>query len=352
MNIVLTGPMGSGKTTTGKAVASALKMGFIDTDELIVKKTSMSIEEIFDKYGEEGFRKYEEQVIKEVSKLDNKVIATGGGVILNPKNMRRLRLNGVIINLRPPLETLYNRVKDKKRPLLKTKEDLRKFSEGRLRFYNNADFIIRGERVIDKVISIARMPQIRICACIAGDNPLVQIQKAVELGASMVELRLDLIPNPDIPSLLKESGLPVIATDKKNTENLLESIELGCDFVDIEIDSLENSLVKKARSKECKIIASLHNYEKTPTDFPSAKADFLKIATKINCVQDSKNLLSLLNSRKNLIVIGLGELGVFTRIIAPLLGSYLTYAYVKERTGEGQLSVKTMVEIYRKMGLR
>ena len=77
-----------GKTSVGKAIAKELNMEFIDSDELIVKKVGMTIPEIFKTQGETGFRKIESDVISEISALQNTVIATGGGAVLNAKNTK------------------------------------------------------------------------------------------------------------------------------------------------------------------------------------------------------------------------------------------------------------------------
>ena len=167
--------------------------------------------------------------------------------------------------------------------------------------------------------------------------------------------RLDLISNPDISSLVQMSGLPVIATDRKNKNNLIKAIDEGCDFVDVEIESQKKEkVIEKAKSNDCKVIASMHDFEKTPENFlfNKGKADMFKIAAKVNSVEDCKRLLNLLRNRKDLIVIGMGELGTFTRIVAPLLGSYLTYASIDQSIAPGQLSLETMRGIYRSMGLR
>jgi shikimate kinase len=364
VNIVLTGPMGSGKTTIGQKVASAFDMKFIDTDALIVKKYGMSINEIFARYGESSFRRSEEQVIADVSKFNNCVIATGGGVVLNPVNMRRLRLNSITINLRISFEMLHERIKDEKdRPLLNQgnfKDELKEYSEGRSSFYQNADFIIdidniEMEDIVERIISITKLPQIRICGCISGDNPSQQIKQAVKLGASLVEFRFDLISNPEISSLIQTSSLPVIATDRKNKNNLIKAIEEGSNFVDVEIESPQrDEIIKKAREYDCKVIVSVHDFEKTPEllSFDKGKADILKIATKINTIEDSKRLLNLLQVKNDLIVVGMGDSGSYTRIIAPLLGSYLTYASIHQNIAPGQLDLKTIHGLYRGMGLR
>lgn len=95
-NIVLTGMPGCGKTTAGRLLAERTGKRFIDTDEEIVKSEGKAIPEIFSAVGEEGFREIEARIIKEVSKIQNAVIATGGGAILREENVRLLRENGRI----------------------------------------------------------------------------------------------------------------------------------------------------------------------------------------------------------------------------------------------------------------
>jgi len=364
MNIVLTGPMGTGKTTVGKALAKELNMDFIDTDSLIEKKIGKKIFEIFSESGEEVFRKYEEKIISNVSNKDNYVISTGGGVVLNPKNMKNLRKNGRIINLNASIKILIKRLKDKKdRPLLSQNnfnKDLKKYSIDRASFYKNADYIIdidklESKDIVKKICNILEKPVIRLCASIAGEGPEKQINQAIESGATIIELRLDLIKNPNIAFLIEKSILPVIATDRENENNLIEAIEKGCDFVDIDINQKkQDQIIKKARENNCKIIISYHDFEKTPEKIPikKKKADLYKIATKINSLDDCRRLLNLLYKRDDLIVIGIGKKGIFTRIIAPILGSYLTYAAINEYTAPGQLKLKTMSETYKKLGMK
>src|SRR4051812_7095810 len=86
MNIVLLGYRGSGKTTVGKIVASRLKIGFTDTDELLVNRAGKSIKEIFEKHGEEYFRELETAAITEAMALKNQVVALGGGAIKRTAN--------------------------------------------------------------------------------------------------------------------------------------------------------------------------------------------------------------------------------------------------------------------------
>ena len=131
-NLVLIGMPSCGKTTIGKAVAKDLSMDFADSDELIVQKTGMTIPEIFKSNGEKGFREIESEVIAEISKLQNTVIATGGGAVLNPENIRLLKLNGKVIFIDRPLEML---VTTSDRPLSSDKDLLKKRYDERYEIY-------------------------------------------------------------------------------------------------------------------------------------------------------------------------------------------------------------------------
>jgi len=118
-NIYLIGMMGSGKTVVGKALALLMNCGFVDIDELIQEKTHQSIPEIFSNQGEEFFRNQESLILNEVSAFSPRVVGTGGGTILSPANVKRMRETGKIIYLETSLDVLWERVKDKKdRPLL------------------------------------------------------------------------------------------------------------------------------------------------------------------------------------------------------------------------------------------
>ena len=146
MNIVLTGYMASGKTTVGKALAKKLGMAFVDTDLMVEEKAGMKISEIFEKYGEAHFRSLEKDAVKEASKMDGVIIATGGGVVLDNENVSNLRQNGSVINLFPEDDVVYTRLKnDLTRPLAtarSTDEILGRF-EARKKYYNNCDFQVK-----------------------------------------------------------------------------------------------------------------------------------------------------------------------------------------------------------------
>jgi len=142
-NIVLTGFMGSGKSSVGDAIAKRLEMAVLDTDDLIEERVCMSINDIFTRYGEPHFRDVETGIVKEASKLDGHVIITGGGVVLNKVNIENLRSNGVIVYLYVSPKVAYNRVKEEThRPLLKVDDPLGKIQElmeSRETFYADND---------------------------------------------------------------------------------------------------------------------------------------------------------------------------------------------------------------------
>ena len=94
--IVLTGMPGAGKTTIGKILAKKLGKEFVDTDELIVQREKKTIPQIFDEVGEKGFRKIESDVVSDLGTVQNSIISTGGGAVLNPINVEILKENGVI----------------------------------------------------------------------------------------------------------------------------------------------------------------------------------------------------------------------------------------------------------------
>jgi len=119
-NIILVGYMGAGKTTIGKQLASMYGYNFLDTDEYIVRKEGMSINEIFASKGEDYFRQLETNVLKELNcSLKNTVLATGGGLPIKEDNRRLLKDLGKVFYLRCSPDTTYERVcGSNDRPLL------------------------------------------------------------------------------------------------------------------------------------------------------------------------------------------------------------------------------------------
>lgn len=119
-NVVLVGPMGAGKSTVGRLLASRLGLGFVDTDAVIEERTGADIPWIFDVEGESGFRQRETNVLRDLLN-DNSamVIATGGGIVTQPENLPLLQSLGTVFYLKASIDQLVARTsKDKKRPLL------------------------------------------------------------------------------------------------------------------------------------------------------------------------------------------------------------------------------------------
>lgn len=145
-NIVLTGFMATGKTTVGKNVAKILNFNFIDTDCAIEKICGLNIQQIFEKCGEKYFRHIENIAIKRSSRLRNHVIATGGGVVLNPSNIVQLRKYGIVICLKARVDVIIRNIGNNNiRPLLNCKDKIskvKKMIEEREHFYKFADFTI------------------------------------------------------------------------------------------------------------------------------------------------------------------------------------------------------------------
>ena len=115
--------MGAGKTTVGRQLARALGLQFYDSDREIERRTGVDIPLIFDIEGEEGFRKREKSMINELTSLDDIVLATGGGAILDCDNRKMLSERGIVIYLQASVDQLFKRTsKDQKRPLLQTED--------------------------------------------------------------------------------------------------------------------------------------------------------------------------------------------------------------------------------------
>ena len=109
-NIFLVGLMGAGKTTVGKLLAKSLDKTFYDTDHEIERRTGVNIPLIFELEGEAGFRKRESQAIAELAKLQNIVLATGGGAVLLAENRQILGSHGKVIYLRASVEELCHQI--------------------------------------------------------------------------------------------------------------------------------------------------------------------------------------------------------------------------------------------------
>lgn len=113
--------MGAGKTSVGRVLARRLGKQFYDSDHMIEERTGVRIPVIFDIEGEAGFRTREHTVLSEITGIDDIVLATGGGAVVNPDNRKLLHERGIVVYLRAAVRELLNRTRhDKNRPLLQT----------------------------------------------------------------------------------------------------------------------------------------------------------------------------------------------------------------------------------------
>ncbi len=158
-NIVLIGMMGSGKTTVGRLLAKQLGKAFIDSDEEIQRRTGVTIQHIFDVEGEAGFRQRESAVIHELMMLQNIVLATGGGAVMDPENRQVMRRNGTVVYLKSNIHDLWQRTRhDKSRPLLQTEDPRAKlqdlFNKRNPMYTETADLIIHtGKQSVQVLLS-------------------------------------------------------------------------------------------------------------------------------------------------------------------------------------------------------
>ena len=122
-NIILIGPMGSGKTSTGRMLAKEMGYAFADTDEEVTKRTGVSIAYIFDVEGEEGFRKRECLALKECLNDNNTILSTGGGIVLSKENRDLLQDRGTVVYLQTSIRSQVKRTAStNNRPLLQDKD--------------------------------------------------------------------------------------------------------------------------------------------------------------------------------------------------------------------------------------
>lgn len=150
-NIVLIGMPSAGKTTIGKMLEEKLGKEFFDLDDMIIAKAGKSIPEIFQESGEAGFRAIETEVAIEASKMNNKIIATGGGVVKHKVNMDFLRLNGITIFIDRDIDKLIS--SDPNRPLSSSKQALQQMYKERYPLYQKyATYVAVNNANIDETV--------------------------------------------------------------------------------------------------------------------------------------------------------------------------------------------------------
>jgi len=203
--------------------------------------------------------------------------------------------------------------------------------------------------------------------CVSIAEPTLDDCLTAIKGLEMAEVRIDktALSLVDIKQLFAEP-VKLVATcrpgqrpDEERLAALLAAIEAGAAFVDLEVDApeaLRDAVIAAARKKGCKVIVSYHNFSETPLrhylvqvieDCFDRGADIAKVICRVQNSQDCVRILSLYEARKNLVALGMGPLGVITRIAAPFLGAPLTYASLEpgKETAEGQPDLKTLESV-------
>ncbi len=165
--------MAVGKTAVGKRLARRLQREFFDTDALIEKREAASVAEIFERCGEQEFRRIEREVIADLSPQQPAVIATGGGTFVDERNREHLHALGIVVCLITTLDTVLERVgRNNKRPLAQdadARETLGELLERRMLAYRQADVMIETDSLtIDqataRVLSMVE-PRLKHLSC-------------------------------------------------------------------------------------------------------------------------------------------------------------------------------------------
>lgn len=152
--LFLTGMMGSGKTTIGRALAKKLDLRFIDLDEEIERHTGKTIAELFELYGEAGFRKIESERLRNLP-TEGAVVATGGGAVTSPANVAFMMKKGCIVCLNAPINVLEQRIAQSAvRPLYKDKSSLGRLLAARSSDYALCDISIDTDRSVSKTVGV------------------------------------------------------------------------------------------------------------------------------------------------------------------------------------------------------
>lgn len=195
------------------------------------------------------------------------------------------------------------------------------------------------------------------------ESILEAAKKSINAGADLIELRIDAMdhPHPDeVSNIIKDVNYPLIATNRmieeggsfKGSEaertDILLAAAKHADIIDIELQTDEEYLNKIVKASKSTII-SYHNFEKTPSVDVLLKVvnqerklgDIAKFAVMPRNISDTLIVLNVLSQVKKTIGISMGDLGRYTRVVAPLFGSPITFASIDTISAPGQLDIHT-----------
>lgn len=142
--------MGTGKTVVGKKLAEIMGRFFLDIDSEIEKVFKCSINEIFDKFGEEEFRKKESIILNSIVDKNNLIVSTGGGIVINTENFDKMKRSGLVVTLIARPEIICERLsEDNTRPLIANIDENEKFEEIKRLIFMRAGLYIKGDYIID-----------------------------------------------------------------------------------------------------------------------------------------------------------------------------------------------------------
>ncbi len=196
-------------------------------------------------------------------------------------------------------------------------------------------------------------------------------EKAIDLGADILELRIDALEDPDpdeVQQLIKDIDYPTIATNRIQSEggsfngseeeriSILIKAAKYADIIDIELqtdEKMRDEVIKASKST----IISYHDFQKTPSfeellDIVKKEKEIgniAKFAVMPNDYKDTLTVLNVLSEVQNTIGIAMGDLGKYTRIVAPIFGSPITFASIDKESAPGQLDINTTKDILRKL---
>ncbi|XP_062145224.1 bifunctional 3-dehydroquinate dehydratase/shikimate dehydrogenase, chloroplastic-like [Alnus glutinosa] len=231
-----------------------------------------------------------------------------------------------------------------------------------------------------QIVDGARRSSTLICAPVMAetvDQMLIQTRKAKELGADLVEIRLDFLknfsPRQDLEILIKQCPLPTLITyrpkweggeydgdENKRQTALRLAMELGADYIDVELKVAHDfyNTIQGKKPEKVKIIVSSHNYQNTPSleeignlvaRILATGADIVKVATTAVDITDSARIFQILvHSQVPMIGIVMGERGFISRILSAKFGGFLTFGSIEAGvvSAPGQPSIKDLLDLY------